>query len=86
MKFINRKIILENQTQIIKRPIFRLEEIKNMYESVMKSLDADLKIPKDVLSSFQIKDTLNPKIWEKFFDAFHIENMGVNWLCGICSR
>ena len=64
MKFINRKIILENQTQIIKRPIFRLEEIKNMYESVMKSLDADLKIPKDVLSSFQIKDTLNPKIWE----------------------
>ena len=30
----------------------------------MKSLDADLKIPKDVLSSFQIKDTLNPKIWE----------------------
>jgi hypothetical protein len=64
MKFINKKIILENQTQVIKRPIFNLEEIKNMYEGVIKSLDAELKIPKDILKSFQIKDTLNPKIWE----------------------
>ena len=64
MKFFNRNIILENQTSVISRPIFRLEEINGMYESIIKTIDQDLKVPKNVLDSFMIKDTLNPEIWE----------------------
>lgn len=64
MKFFNRKIILENQTSVISRPIFRLEEINGMYESIIKTIDQDLKVPKNVLDSFMIKDNLNPEIWE----------------------
>jgi hypothetical protein len=64
MKFINRHIILKEDTAIIKRPIFALEEITNMYEDVAKNIDKDLKVPKDVLNSFMIKDNLNPDIWD----------------------
>lgn len=64
MKFIRKKIISENQTSVITRPIFRLEEITQMYEDITKNIDTDLKIPKDVLNSFKIKDSLNPDFWE----------------------
>ena len=64
MKFFNRKIILENQTSVISRPIFRLEEINGMYESIIKNIHQDLKVPKNVLDSFMIKDNLNPEIWD----------------------
>jgi predicted nucleotidyltransferase len=64
MKFFNRHIILETQTSVIKRPIFAIQEITQMYEDVMKNLDTDLKVSKDVFDSFMIHDTLNPSIWE----------------------
>jgi predicted nucleotidyltransferase len=64
MKFINRNIILETQTPVIKRPIFAMQEIAKMYEDVIKNLDTDLKVSKDVLNSFMVHDTLNPDIWE----------------------
>jgi len=64
MKFFNRHIILENQTSVIKRPIFAIQEITQMYEDVMKNLDTDLKVSKDVLDSFMIHDTLIPSIWD----------------------
>lgn len=64
MKFIRKNIILENQTSVITRPIFRLEEIVQMYEDVTKNINNDLKVPKDVLNSFMIKDSLNPDFWE----------------------
>jgi predicted nucleotidyltransferase len=64
MKFINTHIILENQAPVIKRPIFAIQEITGMYERVIKNLDTDLKVSKNVLDSFMIHDTLNPNIWE----------------------
>jgi hypothetical protein len=64
MKFIRKNIILENQTSVITRPIFRLEEIVQLYEDVTKNINNDLKVPKDVLNSFMIKDSLNPDFWE----------------------
>ena len=64
MKFINKHIIIENNTSVISRPIFALEDITQMYEEVSKNLEKELKIPKDVLDSFKIKDSLNPDIWD----------------------
>lgn len=64
MKFINKHIIIENNTNVISRPIFALEEITQMYEDVVKNIDKELTIPKDVLNSFMIKDELNPEIWD----------------------
>jgi hypothetical protein len=63
MKFINQHIISENTTNVITRPIFTLEEITQMYEDVTKNINKNLSIPKDVLSSFMIKDELNPDLW-----------------------
>ena len=63
MKFITQNTILEN-IDVVTRPIFHLDEIDSLYEDVMKNLDKNLTISPDILNSFQIKDTLNPEIWE----------------------
>jgi hypothetical protein len=64
MKFILENIKIENNTNVVSRPIFALEEITQMYEEATKNLEKELKIPKDVLNSFMIKDELNPDFWE----------------------
>lgn len=64
MEFFNKNIINENNTNVISKPIFVLDEITEMYEDITKNLDKELKIPKDVLNSFMINDTLNTDIWE----------------------
>lgn len=43
----------------------KLDEYDSLYEVVEASLSQELTIPKDVMDSFRIKDTLNPEIWPK---------------------
>ena len=57
------KNILHEDTDVIKRPISHFSEIMGMYETAIQGLDAELKIPKDVFKSFEIKDQLCPKMW-----------------------
>jgi len=64
MKFIAElpKVIFENA--IPQNPIIQLDEIDEMANSLNGHLDQELKVPKDVLDSFKLKDSLNPQIWE----------------------
>ena len=66
MKFfrVNPNVIKESIGQ--KTPIKQLDEIELIEASLDDNLGQEVKIPKDVLDSFKIKDTLNPKIWENF--------------------
>lgn len=66
MKFFraNPNIIKESVGQ--KTPIKQLDEIELIEASLDDNLGQEVKIPKDVLDSFKIKDTLNPKIWDNF--------------------
>ncbi len=55
-----------------KSPIFEsvntpkiIDEIEEIAKNVDSSINKDIKIPKDVLNSFQIKNELNPDIWIK---------------------
>lgn len=57
------KNILLEDTDVIKRPIFHFSELNEIYNEAMKGLDQELKIPKDLFQSFQLKDQLCPKIW-----------------------
>ena len=57
------KTILTEDTGVIQKPIFHFSEITGMYENAIKNLDTELNIPKDVFKSFQVKDTLAPKMW-----------------------
>lgn len=61
MKFIIKAIVENN---VIQRPIFHLDEVDNLKDDVMKNLNANLKVPNDVLDSFKLKNTLNPEIWK----------------------
>jgi hypothetical protein len=66
MKFfrVNPNTIKESIGQ--KTPIKQLDEIELIEASLDDNLGQEVKIPKDVLDSFKIKDTLNPKIWDDF--------------------
>jgi len=66
MIFPNPKTILENQAPVITRPFAHLDEIADMHETVMGSLKDQLKVPKHVLDSFNIKNELNPEFWNDF--------------------
>jgi len=63
MKFIIKPVIFEN-TDVISRPIFHLDEVADMNEKALNNLKTELKIPKDVLNSFKIKQELCPDIWK----------------------
>jgi predicted nucleotidyltransferase len=41
-----------------------MDEVTDLNEKVLQDLNTHLSVPKDVLASFQIKDQLNPDIWE----------------------
>lgn len=63
MKFIriNPKLIKENLAPIA--PIQHLDEIDALANTLDDNLGKEVHIPKDVLDSFKIKNTLNPEIW-----------------------
>ena len=63
MKFIrvNPKIITENTAPIA--PIQHLDEIDAIASTLDDNLGKEVHVPKDVLDSFKIKNTLNPEIW-----------------------
>jgi hypothetical protein len=61
MKFIA-KAILENT--VIQRPIFHIDEVDNLKDNVMKDLDTQLKVPKEILDGFKLKNDLNSEIWK----------------------
>lgn len=42
------------------KPLDEIEELENSLET---NLNQEVKIPKDVIDSFKIKDSLNPQIW-----------------------
>ena len=51
-------IIIESSTQ--KQ---QLDEVDELEKEIQSNLSKDVTIPKDVLDSFRIKDSLNPEIW-----------------------
>lgn len=63
MKFVNENIDLD---QIPQAEPQEIDEIAQMYDSVMKNLNSQLRIPKDVMNSFQIRQELNPSFWNKY--------------------
>lgn len=40
-----------------------IDEVDELEKEIQSNLNKDVTIPKDVLDSFKIKDTLNPDIW-----------------------
>lgn len=64
MKFFraNKSLLVENQ-QII-HPIQQLDEIDALSSTIDDNISKEIKIPKDVLNSFKIKDSLNKDIWQ----------------------
>jgi len=63
MKFFIDHLILEN-TDVITRPIYNLDEVTQINEKAIKNLKTELKIPTDVLNSFKIKGELCPDFWK----------------------
>ena len=45
-------------------PKQQLDEIDELENTIQANLDKNVTIPKDVINSFKIKDSLNPEIWE----------------------
>jgi len=62
MKFLINKIELNESYQPI-QPKRVLDEIDEIDNSLDDNITKEIIIPKDVLDSFKIKDTLNPQIW-----------------------
>jgi GNAT superfamily N-acetyltransferase len=63
MKFIriNPNLIKENATPIA--PVQQLDEIDALADTIDDNMGKEVHVPKDVLDSFKIKNTLNPEIW-----------------------
>jgi predicted nucleotidyltransferase len=61
MKFVTK--ILNEEFERVDSPAYKVDEISTLYEDVIKNLNANLKIPKDVMDSFKLKDELNPEVW-----------------------
>lgn len=57
----NNETIIESVNPIT--PKIQLDEIDGLYEELVKHLSSEVKIPKDVLGSFKIKNDLNQDIW-----------------------
>jgi len=63
MKFLMSNISLIVENQQIKRPIQILDEIDELASTINDNISKEITIPKDVLNSFKIKDSLNKEIW-----------------------
>jgi len=53
-------IISENESP---KPKVVLDEIDELSSTIQNNMEKEIAIPKDVLNSFKIKDSLNPEIW-----------------------
>jgi predicted nucleotidyltransferase len=60
--FFKHKIILENY----RTPVIPIDEIDQMLMSIPENVSKELSIPKDVLNSFELRDELNPNLWDNF--------------------
>lgn len=58
---INNKLIVESTQQKQK---FVLDEIDELSNTIQANMHKEITVPKDVLNSFKIKDSLNTDIWE----------------------
>ena len=63
MKFLAEQNIFEN-TDVITRPIFKLDEVAEMNEKALNNLKTELKIPNDVMNSLKINNELNPVVFK----------------------
>lgn len=61
--FIRTPLIIETYMADSTTPITQVDEMDTLYEDVMANLSKDAKVPKDVLDSFKIKDSLNTDVW-----------------------
>jgi predicted nucleotidyltransferase len=63
MKFfrIEKTLLVENQQ--VTHPIQQLDEIDALASTIDDNISKEVNIPKDVLNSFKIKDSLNKDIW-----------------------
>jgi len=63
MKFFrpDLSLLFENQAPI--SPVKQLDEIEALGSAIKDNISQEIRIPKDVLDSFKIKDTLNQDIW-----------------------
>ena len=61
--FLKRNTIVENfnSNQITKR----VDEIDNISNTINDNLSKNIDIPKEVLDSFKLKDSLEPQIWNE---------------------
>jgi hypothetical protein len=63
--FLDKNIIIENYGTIgLPIQIAEIDELEEAASNINKTITQDLKIPKEILSSFQVKPSLNPKFWE----------------------
>ena len=54
-------VILESE--VITRPIYNVDDLGELHETMSQGMQEEIKIPQNVLDSFMIKDRLNPEIW-----------------------
>jgi hypothetical protein len=57
---INNKLIAES----IQQEKVVLDEIDELSNTIQANMHKEITVPKDVLDSFKIKDSLNPEIWQ----------------------
>ena len=60
----SKSLLVENQSKT--GPIQQLDEIDQLSSTIDANMAKELHVPKDVLDSFKLKDTLNPEIWTDF--------------------
>ena len=58
---INNKLIVESTQQKQKVVLDEIDELSN---TIQANMHKEITVPKDVLNSFKIKDSLNTDIWE----------------------
>jgi len=60
--FLYKNLVIENFS--VPSTSKEIDEIDDIANSISDNISKEIKVPKDVLNSFKIKDTLNPQIWE----------------------
>lgn len=60
--FLYKNLVIENFS--VPSTSKKIDEIDDIANSISDNISKEIKVPKDVLNSFKIKDILNPQIWE----------------------
>ena len=58
--FLRKNIIIENYSKPVTT---QLDEIEEIAKALPATINSEIKIPQDVINSFEIKSTLNPEFW-----------------------